>query len=176
MSKKTNFKRIALVAVTSLGFGVLTSVAPAVAATVTARADTDYAASTSLGICSAVVDSDAGTDATQVGEVLVGGKVGFAAANADFDSGDVTTWTLSGPGVFSTVTPGTAGLTYTGLVKVTATSAGANETLPTSLVVSATGAGVIQMTVAAKISSGTLATVEIYTITASTTAILKCCT
>ena len=33
MSTKTTFKRVALVAVASLGFGVLTSVAPAMAAT-----------------------------------------------------------------------------------------------------------------------------------------------
>ena len=38
MSTKTTFKRIALVAVAALGFGVLTSVAPASAAEVAAAA------------------------------------------------------------------------------------------------------------------------------------------
>jgi len=168
MSKKTNFKRIALVAVTSLGFGVLTSVAPANAAgTLTVRGDMSYAASTSLGICSAVVNN--ASDALQVGEVLVGGKVGFSGSNTDMDAGDVTTFTVSGPGTIGSVTPGTTTLTYTGLTKLTATSAGGNETLPTALVVNATGAGVIQLTIAAKLSGGTSATIEIYTITASTT-------
>jgi hypothetical protein len=168
MSKKTNFKRIALVAVTSLGFGVLTSVAPANAAgTLTVRGDMQYAASTSLGICSAVVDD--ASDALQVGEVLVGGKVGFSGSNTDMDSGDVTTFTVSGPGTIGSVTPGTTTLTYTGLTKLTATSDAANETLPTALVVNATGAGVIQLTIAGKLSGGTSATIEIYTITASTT-------
>jgi hypothetical protein len=40
MSTKTTFKRIALVAVASLGFGVLTSVAPATAGDVTPTAIT----------------------------------------------------------------------------------------------------------------------------------------
>ena len=46
MSKKTNFKRIALVAVASLGFGVFTSIAPANAAAVSAA---DVAIGSSVG-------------------------------------------------------------------------------------------------------------------------------
>ena len=170
MSTKTNFKRVALVAVAALGLGVLTSVAPASAVgTLTARGDYSYAASTSLGICSAVVDDAA--DANQVGEVLVGGKVGFSGANGDLDLGDVVTYTVSGPGTIGSVTNGAAPgvLTYTGLTKLTATSDTDNDDAPTAFVINANGAGVIQLTIAAKLSGGTLATVEIYTITASTT-------
>ena len=171
MSKKTNFKRIALVAVASLGFGVLTSIAPASAVgTATTRSSYAFAAATSLGICSAVVD-DASSDALQVGEVLVGGKVGFSGSNTDMDVGDVITFTLSGPGTIGSVTDGAAPgvLTYTGLTKLTVTSDTDNDDAPTALVVNATGAGVIQLTIASKLAGGTLATLEIYTITASTT-------
>jgi hypothetical protein len=49
-----------------------------------------------------------------------------------------------------------------------ATAAGAT-TIPTAFVVNATGAGVIQVTIASMLSAGTLATAEIYTITASPT-------
>jgi hypothetical protein len=57
MSKKTNFKRVALVAVASLGFGVLTSVAPA-----NATVGVLTVATTSLGVCA----SDSGAPLTTI--------------------------------------------------------------------------------------------------------------
>jgi trimeric autotransporter adhesin len=50
MSTKTTFKRIALVAVAALGLGVLTSVAPASAARVTAEATPCWVSTAPFGV------------------------------------------------------------------------------------------------------------------------------
>ena len=63
MSTKTTFKRIALVTVAALGFGLLTSVAPSSAAAVAASGDvTGTAATASFGLNASsitVVNTDA---------------------------------------------------------------------------------------------------------------------
>jgi len=68
MSKKTNFKRVALVAVASLGFGVLTSVAPANAAVGALTVDT-----LSTGVCAS--DSAAAAGLTTIAMSKTGSLV-----------------------------------------------------------------------------------------------------
>jgi hypothetical protein len=84
MSTKTNFKRVALVAVASLGLGVLTSIAPANAAATLAGqfVFSSTASASNYGVLS--VDT-AGTTA----EALVNGKITIAD-NVTIDAGDNT--------------------------------------------------------------------------------------
>jgi len=77
MSKKTNFKRIALVAVASLSFGGLTSVAPA-----NAVAGALTVSSTSVGICA----SDSATGLTTIAMSKTGSLVISVAASASTDT------------------------------------------------------------------------------------------
>jgi hypothetical protein len=79
MSTKTNFKRVALVAVAALGLGVLTSVAPANATDATAAnvALTVAAANVdTVGVCAAGTDTTAQVSATPV-VMQVGGRHAF---------------------------------------------------------------------------------------------------
>jgi hypothetical protein len=79
MSTKTNFKRVALVAVASLGLGVLTSVAPANAADWIA-ADLDFtAAAAQPGVCSVTNGTTAGTTSAVV---VAGSRINVEAAAA----------------------------------------------------------------------------------------------
>jgi len=79
MSTKTNFKRVALVAVASLGLGVLTSVAPASAA----EGDTTYNAANGLvGSTAPSVTSNAGT-----ATLVVGGTITLTMATAASHAG-----------------------------------------------------------------------------------------
>ena len=64
MSTKTNFKRVALVAVAALGLGVLTSVAPASATTGITVAANGATATTSRGIVTGVATAQTGTTNT----------------------------------------------------------------------------------------------------------------
>jgi len=85
MSTKTTFKRIALVAVASMGFGVLTSVAPASAATGSFSTDASSytvvggAATTAAAVVRISVKSDAATPLAQAlgtGETITASVVG----------------------------------------------------------------------------------------------------
>jgi trimeric autotransporter adhesin len=94
MSTKTNFKRVALVAVAALGLGVLTSVAPANAA-ITAVTTAD--AQLNAGVCTVSDTNDTATTA-------VGGIIKFTAngsGNVDF----------TGPGEF-VMTDTNGGVTF----------------------------------------------------------------
>jgi len=77
MSKKTNFKRVALVAVASLGFGVLTSVAPANATSGALTVST-----TSTGVCA----SDSAAGLTTIAMSKTGSLVISVAASASTDT------------------------------------------------------------------------------------------
>ncbi len=66
MSTKTTFKRIALVAVAALGLGVLTSVAPASAARVTAEATPCWVSTAPFGVLADGETATATASATQV--------------------------------------------------------------------------------------------------------------
>ena len=79
MSTKTNFKRVALVAVASLGLGVLTSVAPANAADWIAG-DLDFtAAAAQPGVCVVTNGDDAGTTSAVV---VAGSRINVETAAA----------------------------------------------------------------------------------------------
>lgn len=96
MSKKTNLKRIALVAVASLGFGVFTSIAPANAAAVTA---TDVSLSSSTGTALANVGICFVSDADDKATVTT-------AATLVFDAVTSTGYfkVVSGPAAFTAFT------------------------------------------------------------------------
>jgi hypothetical protein len=145
MSTKTNFKRVALVAVAALGLGVLTSVAPASAGTAsTAAAFTATAAAAGVnttGVCTAGTPTSPSTPTV----ISVGGTQQFALASASD-----AVLTISGPAVW-TGTP--AGTTYDSTRQVaTMTGSAAN------VVVSVTGAGAIQVAHQAAVGGSVLQT------------------
>jgi len=90
MSTKTNFKRVALVAVAALGLGVLTSVAPASA---TALANTVYGAPTSENALNCKNVTTAGSEVltTPVGADIV------LTASANMQADDKVTISSTGP-------------------------------------------------------------------------------
>jgi hypothetical protein len=189
MSTKTLRKRIALVAVAALGSGVLAS-APASAADVAAILNTTfvYSTSTSVGICSAPteitasdidalevagVNTTAG-NATQVGEILSGGSIGFTiAAHVMTALNDKVTVSVSGPAAITshTVEATQAPRTYgAGLQSLSLIADGAtNVNLGDALSVGVTGPGVVQVTISRTPAGGSATTLEIYTFTSSAT-------
>jgi len=74
MSKKTNFKRIALVAVAALGFGVLTSVAPANAAN-----EGEIGTAAAVGSVGVLATSLVATSTTNTATVLSTGRLGITS-------------------------------------------------------------------------------------------------
>ena len=137
MSTKTNFKRVALVAVASLGLGVLTSVAPANAAVDTfsigLTASTTGAASANATI----------TDATQVGFITKTSTAGtLATGKIDAASGAAVTGVIY------------AGAQIPFLI-------GGNTTSATGVSIVVTGGSLSQVTeVAPNVSGGTTLTVN----------------
>jgi len=147
MSTKTTFKRIALVAVAALGFGVLTSVAPASAAissaflSRTTTVDVDAAAGTAYsavalnaatGATAPGVSYSAGVISTSISALTVpaGTDIGFkvitdeAATTSDCARLMINNTTIKSVALIADTTntvtytaPATAG-TYTGLIKV----------------------------------------------------------
>jgi len=174
MSTKTLRKRIALVAVSAMGFGLLTSVA-AFSATSAVDADTyDYTTLGSVGICAAPTNSAQSShdDSVQVGEVLSNGSIGFTRASADAldaSSADYVTVALSGPGSFSGLTSANTGndvlVSYPTAKTLRLTGDTLKTVLPTAFTVVASGTGTIQVTIT-KVDSGTSSDIEIYTFNA----------
>jgi hypothetical protein len=177
MSTKTNFKRVALVAVAALGLGVLTSVAPASAAVGTTSYE--YSAANSLGVCAFGAETN---NTTKLGEVLTTGVIALAEGAGSTLAGtlnDSLTVTVTGPAVLSGLTVDTDGsaaadvatVSYpTGSsVKFTATTTD-KINLPQLLKYQVTGAGVIQISITKNVG-GTSSDVEIYTFTASPTCV-----
>ncbi len=134
MSKKTNFKRIALVAVASLGFGVLTSVAPANAAVsagatmFTVQNNGGSATGESLGVVN-TLDSESTTavsggsdntilsgDITATGKIQVGGRLALVTAGTHAATGVTIRVTGGSVGSFSgdTAVINTAGTVVNG--------------------------------------------------------------
>jgi hypothetical protein len=120
MSTKTTFKRIALVAVAALGFGVLTSVAPASAVQITSSAITAGTVNpTRVGVASAVnvtlthADVVEGTDTFTVTATLVSKPVGSTGTVLNLATGTATetatrkNGSLSGNSASATVSTGT---------------------------------------------------------------------
>jgi hypothetical protein len=105
MSTKTTFKRVALVAVVSLGFGVLSSVSPASAAS----ADNDI-----YTLQSATLDTATTTYAARIGqqiEIGVTGSVAASAAGATKIHALSIAATLTSQPAGSTIYPTIAGVT-----------------------------------------------------------------
>jgi len=186
MSTKTNFKRVALVAVAALGLGVLTSIAPASAAVSTiAPDDVVYSASTSAGVCAfgtEDTDSSGSNDSTenglQVGEVQVGGTLGFTMTSAGTAHGltanlDSMSITVTGPAQIASHTPHgstpAARSFGAGMKSVTLTGDGTNGHPGTAFSVSVTGAGAVQIAVTTTAAGASATTIELYTFTAVTT-------
>jgi hypothetical protein len=181
MSTKTNFKRVALVAVAALGLGVLTSIAPASAAITAVDADTyEYLATGSIGICTAPVNSAATVAGTAhnsaknllqaTGEVLAGGTIQFTR-NVDDQIAtalDAVTISVTNGSISVAAAPLNAvwGSGLTTLTQVN--SSGSATSLASAFtVVASTTPGVMQVTVSRTPAASTSTTVEIYTITVS---------
>ena len=175
MSKKTMKQRIALVAVSALTAGLFSVVSTPVANAATSAVDRDtydYAAAGSLGICSAPVNN--ASNALQIGEILSNGTIVLfdqASPDAlDADSADYVTIALSGPATFSSVVQlgSPVDISYPTAKTMRLTGGTSKTALPGEIGISATGAGVIQITIT-KVDSGTSSDVEIYTISAVAT-------
>jgi hypothetical protein len=188
MSIKTIKQRIAVVAVSALTAGVLSVVsAPASNAYVSAIIPTtvDWTATTSVGICRANTNdtdtsgtNDADENAAQaVGEVLVGGVLGFTIADHDITStNDTFSVAISGPAVFASHTldgsnnasrsfsAGMKSLTLTG-------TASTGIELGSAFTLSVTGAGTVQVTVSAADTGASATTIERYTFLASSSCV-----
>jgi hypothetical protein len=148
MSTKTNFKRVALVAVASLGLGVLTSVAPANAAI--AAGDLDFTTATgsvNTGTC-AISNTTSATAATALNGSLVQIKQAASITDAVYLS-------ISGPATLESFTAGSATFTPTTL---TDSATAANDVYNIRL----TGLGTVTVTYAA---SSTSAATDVLTIT-----------
>jgi len=137
MSTKTNFKRVALVAVASLGLGVLTSVAPAFAVAYTLEsgitaATTDVGLTVSLAAAGAnipyagVCDAGAPAVSTTPRTVAVGGSSAFKVVR-ELQADTITTGELriTGPAEF---TGGTLGYVGTTPTKFTVSALSASNT------------------------------------------------
>ncbi len=183
MSIKTLRKRIALVAVATLGAGVL-SVAPASAATFYAvGGDYDFTSTVSTsnyGVCFVGSTAASGSlttantladNSTNTAEMTTNGQlVVTTAATALVDSGDSHVITVSGPATIKVLTPGTAGVTYgVDQKKLTVTASAASQT-KSSFVVNPTGAGIVQVTIVENDGSDTSEsrTLEVISITVRT--------
>jgi hypothetical protein len=140
MSTKTNFKRVALVAVAALGLGVLTSVAPANAGA-TAAGNLTLTAS-AAGVANAGLCTSTAAGATTARYIAVGGSQQFTQTTGDSGRIDISgnaTWA-------SGATAGTIGSTGKSLT-ITAAA--------TKAVMSVTGTGVITVTSYADATSTT---------------------
>jgi hypothetical protein len=103
MSTKTTFKRVALVTVAALGFGVLTSISPVSATTTGAKINTVATLTTTTTTLSARVNNQvqfnvAGTLATTVGSTAAFPVARFAAAITEQPSGSAAYATLVSSG------------------------------------------------------------------------------
>jgi len=182
MSIKTLRKRIALVAVTTLGAGVL-SVAPASAATFY-NVGTDFDFSTTItasnyGICyvgdTAATGNAGGANSTtdnstNTAEMVTSGQLALTTSALINASGDSIKVSISGPATVKALTAGTAGLTSgADLKSITMTASGATQSA-SNVAVNPTGTGTVQVTITENDGSDTTTsrTLEIITITVRT--------
>jgi hypothetical protein len=148
MSTKTNFKRVALVAVAALGLGVLTSVAPASAADI-ATNEVGIKAVTAgslgaVGVCSIASTAGKTSDALSSGTVVtVGATLSFSIADTTTDG----SLSITGPAIWTAAKTGTEiNSTATKLDNLTVTDTAGETTLKTT--------GVGSVTVTAKNNAG----------------------
>jgi hypothetical protein len=172
MSTKTNFKRIAAVAVASLGLGVLTSIAPANAAAGTASAaaqpwavTTAYASSANTAsqvvggtvvlTYTETVDSD--DTVTVIGNITSSGVGTIASATA----GSTTDADVTALGT----TAGTETFPNTGVSRIAKATSAAATVYVYTVVVSSTTAGVQTLAASINNASGTPTSTKSATIT-----------
>ena len=122
MSTKTNFKRVALVAVAALGLGVLTSVAPANAAAAAGDVTIGGTVGTTAGLC-----YKSNTAGATTATVTPGSSHVLTAANTD-DNGFLG---ISGPAYFTAATSNEG---LTNVAYVDSNSSGGTATLTASAV------------------------------------------
>jgi hypothetical protein len=178
MSKKTNFKRIALVAVASLGFGVLTSVAPANA---TAAAG-DIVVKTATGIYNSAADMCANTTLGTVDSAVIPVTSNglWLTTSATATANDDHALVISGPGAWKTPnTEGYTGSAFAGskwaltsqtTAQATNITAGGTESagvLADHIALRPTGTGTIKVSVYATSALATL--VDVITVTVVST-------
>jgi hypothetical protein len=128
MSTKTNFKRVALVAVAALGLGVLTSVAPANAADVVATVEGNSAtgaaaapnATLTSGISSGLISGSGAVSTDDTATVTIGGTVAI-----HFTAGDgVSVATVSGGTIGSAASAAAVNASRTVVGSTSATAMG----------------------------------------------------
>jgi hypothetical protein len=163
MSTKTTFKRIALVAVAALGLGVLTSVAPASAARVTAEATPCWVSTAPFGVLADNETATATSSATQVA-----GAANYIEITCDTDTTSGSTAVVSTSGAGSTLS--VAGSTATWTVATGAASAVSSSADISSAVVKVftPTAGTVTTTVAKRVfanGAATDTTLQTFTIT-----------
>jgi trimeric autotransporter adhesin len=146
MSTKTLRKRIALVAVAGLGFGLLSATTASADIDVTEIGIIAPTAGTlgAVGVCSVASTAEAGSDAISTGTVVaVGATLSFEVGNTTTDG----SLTISGPAIWSAANTGTTiNATASKLDDLTATSTPGDTTLKTT--------GVGSVTVTAKNDAG----------------------
>jgi hypothetical protein len=142
MSTKTNFKRVALVAVAALGLGVLTSVAPANAAVTADAVDITSTVTNTPGVCSV----DATTQNAYVLSTVPG--VAFVV------TGENATLTIEGPAMW--ISPLDSGTTFESSTVAVLAAGGDGATLKP------TGLGVIKIKAS---ESSTTAVDDVLTVT-----------
>jgi hypothetical protein len=156
MSTKTNFKRVALVAVAALGLGVLTSVAPANAGALANTAFTTEAASNPV-VCS--------IDATSAGAEAIVLPLGvdfvLSGTSANMENSDVYTISMPGTTIQSFAGQGVSGRTDVVSADRSSLSSTAGSSAtpahPTSVTFRAATAGDYVLTVSEKDGGGTSA-------------------
>ena len=181
MSTKTIKQRIALVAITALGAGVLTftSIVPANATTIVRdaiSATTTFTTGENIGVC-AVADSTAeDADATNIHEMLTTGLMTLTNTSATTrDINDKLIFTITGSAAWDNWSTAASpqGATGAGTAtlanKTLSFTSGSSFSGPQKVRLKPTGAGVIQVTVSEYSASTTLTTqVEVITIQAKT--------
>jgi len=165
MSTKTLRKRIALVAVSAVGFGLLSSVAANASVTIDRGTTNYYNAGSPVLACSALANDT--SDANQVGEYLVGGVAKFSKTGSPATgttAGDKLVFSLTGPASFSDMTVGgTPTFSNNGLT-MSVVSDGTSLAGPTDFKVKFSAVGTVQLTIT-KVESGTSTDIEQYTVT-----------
>jgi hypothetical protein len=147
--------------------------------------DVVYSASTSVGVCAFGTEdgdtsgtNDSTENGLQVGEVQVGGTLGFTMTTAGEAHGltanlDSMSISVTGPAQIASHTPNgstpAARSFGAGMKSVTLTGDGTNGHPGTAFTVSVTGAGAVQIAVTTTAAGASATTIELYTFTAVTT-------
>jgi hypothetical protein len=154
MSIKTLRKRIALVAVSALGAGLMSVVAAPVANAAAIVADeTNITSTAATAVCS--------VDATQEIAYVPLGSLGVVIGHVAGAATDTSVLTISGPAKFSAISAGTnATAVLTSLTVATLTDIGDGG--DTTVTVTPTGVGTVTITIAATAGGAAIDTLTLY--------------